>query len=97
MEPIIKKCSSKKHLDVNAVCFCQECRLYMCQKCHQFHSESYDHHLINLDNLIKDDYNFFNGICQEKDHIGKLEFYCRDHNILCCAECIIKHKKEGYG
>ena len=95
---IIKKCSSKSHLEINAICFCQECRVYMCDKCKKFHSDLlFTHHQVNLDNYDKDINNFFNGICQEENHPNLLEFYCRDHNKLCCAACISKLNKNKYG
>ena len=27
----------------------------------------------------------------------KLEFYCKNHNTLCCVSCISRIKEEGYG
>ena len=54
------KCSSKIHKDINASIYCQECRLYLCKKCQHINEESYDHHLINLNN---DNNGFFTGIC----------------------------------
>ena len=45
-------------------------------------------------------YNFddiFTGYCMEKDHNEKLEFFCKNHNKLCCASCLckIKDKRKG--
>ena len=69
------KCSSKNHLEINAICFCQECRLYMCDKCKTFHSDLFvTHHELNLDNLENDINEFFNGTCQEENHPMILEF-----------------------
>ena len=33
-----KKCSAKKHADVNAISYCEECNIYMCNKCMNYHS-----------------------------------------------------------
>ena len=88
------KCSSKIHKDANASIYCQECRLYLCKKCQHFHQESYDHHLLNLS---EDNDDFFTGICKEKNHINELIYYCKNHNKLCCAECIVKLPEEGNG
>ena len=88
------KCSSKIHKEINATIYCQECRLYLCKKCQHFHEESYDHHLINLTN---DNDDFFTGICKEKNHINELIYYCKNHNKLCCASCIVKLPEEGNG
>ena len=34
---------------------------------------------------------------KENNHYNKLEFYCKDHNQLCCAACITKLETKGYG
>ena len=52
-----------------------------------------DHKIINLNQLDE----VFIDKCKEDNHINKLEFFCKDHNILCCACCIAKIKEEGYG
>ena len=93
----IKKCSSKNHLEINAIFYCKECKIYMCDKCQIFHNYIFSEHHINLENSDKDLENIFSGICKEQNHPNVLEFYCKDHNKLCCASCIIKLKKDGYG
>ena len=35
--------------------------------------------------------------CKEENHKDKLEFYCKEHNTLCCTACITKIKEKGYG
>ena len=35
--------------------------------------------------------------CKVENHNYKLEFYCKDHNNLCCLACICKIKVERYG
>ena len=89
-----KKCTSKNHSEINAIIYCNECKKYFCNKCQNYHSEMFnDHIVINLNNLN----DIFIDKCKEIDHINKLEFYCKDHNTLCCASCITKIKEEGYG
>ena len=39
----------------------------------------------------------FIDICKEKNHSIKLEFYCKNHNQLCCGYCITKIKTDDYG
>ena len=39
----------------------------------------------------------FIDICKEKRHSKQLEFYCKNHNKLCCAACITKLETNGYG
>jgi len=89
------KCSNKKHSDINAINYCIECNLYLCNKCTNYHSELLDaHHLYNIDKIIED---IFTGICKESNHKEELEFYCKTHNKLCCAACLSKIKGKGSG
>ena len=89
-----KKCSHKNHKDINAISYCIECNIYMCNKCLSFHSELlYEHHKYNLDYNIE----IFTGICKELNHKKELEYYCKNHNQLCCVGCISKIKGKGNG
>jgi len=93
MENQKKKCSLKKHSENDAINYCQECRIYLCNKFKNHHSEIYEiHHLPNLDKDINE---IFTGYCNEKEHSNKLKHFCKNHNKLCCAECIIKIKDEA--
>ena len=90
-----KKCSLKKHKEINAISYCPECKIYMCNKCESYHSELFQkHHQVKID---KDINLIFTGFCKEKNHLDKLEYYCKNHNKLCCASCIAKIKKNGKG
>ena len=90
-----KKCSHKKHSEINAISYCSECNLYLCNKCTNNHIEYLEtHHLINLD---KNNQEIFTGLCQEFNHKKELIFYCKDHNKLCCAACLCKIKEDGNG
>ena len=110
-----KKCFSEEHKNINAISFCPECRIYMCNKCENLHSSLFKKHnyfKLNKDidilftvfcqeknhsnKLIKDN-EIFTGICKEKNHPMKLEFFCRNHNQLCCVACLCKIKAKGYG
>ena len=88
-------CNSKNHEKTKAIEYCQECRLYLCNKCLINHKELYDHHLLNLNE--EDNADIFTGICKEKNHTCSLDYFCRDHNKLCCALCIVRHAKIGTG
>ena len=90
-----KKCSHKKHSESNAVSYCIECNLYLCNKCKNNHLEYLENHHIN--NLDKNKQEIFTGLCQEINHKIKLLFYCKNHNKLCCAACLCKIKKKGNG
>ena len=91
------KCSLKKHKEIEANIFCQECNIYMCNKCEKNHSELFEnHHQYNLDKN-KNINNIFTGYCKEKNHLGKLIYFCKNHNQLCCTSCISKIKGLGNG
>ena len=92
---IIKKCSSDEHQEIEAVYYCQNCNIYMCNKCEKFHSNIFKKHLKIL--LGKDKTEIFTGLCQEKDHSNKLLFFCKSHNKLSCSSCLCKIKKKGFG
>ena len=95
MENFKKKCSLKEHKEIDAIYFCQECKIYICNKCDQFHSNWYkEHHKFNLNKDLMD---IFTGFCQEKNHSVELRYFCKTHNKLCCAECITKIKDNENG
>ena len=46
------------------------------------------------------EYNFneiFTGISKDPKHKNELDFYCKNHNKLCCLACISKIKDKGNG
>ena len=53
-----------------------------------------NHHQSKLD---KDFKLIFTGFCKEEIHLDKLEYFCNNHNQLCCAVCLCKVKTEGKG
>ena len=88
-----KKCSLKKHSEIDAIIYCQECNIYMCNKCLNYHSELFENH--NKYELGKENINTY--FCKEESHRAELKFYCKNHNKLCCTACISKIKGEDYG
>ena len=95
MENKIKKCSLKKHSEINGVSYCQECKIYLCNKCENHHSELFDnHHSFNIDKNVND---IFIDICELENHFQKLDFFCKTHNQLCCVACLCKIKEKGNG
>ena len=89
------KCSNKKHQEIDAINYCIECNLYLCNKCLNYHSELIEnHHTTNLDKNIHD---IFTGFCSEPNHKIELTFFCKTHNKLCCSECITKIKNKKIG
>ena len=93
---IQKKCSSKEHRESNANIYCIECKVYMCNKCEIFHSNlCQNHQTLKID---KDNSDIFTGFCKEEKHNQmELEFFCKNHNQLCCAACIAKIKTKKIG
>ena len=94
MENRKKKCSIKKHSEIDAVSYCQECKIFLCNKCINLHSELFESH--ESFNLDKDISGIFTDVCKYENHFDKLEFYCKNHNQLCCLACICKIISEGY-
>ena len=95
MENEKKKCSCKKHSEQNAINYCPECDLYLCNKCTNNHSELLINHQVY--NLSKNNDEIFTGKCNELNHKLNLQYFCETHNKLCCAACLSKIKEKGYG
>ena len=96
METNKKRCSNKEHENIDAIFFCSECKIYLCNKCETFHSNLFKNHNSNKLGQISDE--IFLEYCQIKEHNNNsLEFFCKDHNQLCCGFCICKLKGNGKG
>ena len=93
-EEINHKCYLKGHEDIISNIFCEECKIYMCNKCLILHNQFFINHRINKNENSID---IFAGICQEKNHNMKLEYFCKTHNELCCSSCLCKIKTNGNG
>ena len=92
MENGIKKCSLKIHNRIDAIAFCKDCELYLCNKCYNNHIKLYEketHTIINIDKNINDCH------CNEEKHKDELKYYYQTHNILCCESCINEIKIKG--
>ena len=95
METQVKKCSSNKHSEIDAISYCQECKRSFCNKCQNLHSELFEEHkIINLNIDLNE---IFIDLCKQKNHNYKYEFFCKTHNTLCCSICISKIKDEYHG
>ena len=80
---------------IDSISFCQECNIYMCNKCDKVHfGLCQNHPKYNLDEDINE---IFTGYCKKPNHNDELEIFCKNHNELCCAKCIIKIKSKGKG
>ena len=90
-----KKCSMINHKEIDCISYCQECKIYMCNKCEKYHQELFiNHHKYKLD---KDTLEIFTGLCNEQNHLDELIFFCKTHNKLCCSKCITKIKTKDKG
>ena len=93
----MEKCSLIRHKENNALSFCGECTIFMCNKCERHHSELFQNlKLIKLDEC-KDISEINSGICKEKNHKEELKYFCKKHNKLCCVKCIAKIKDDENG
>ena len=88
------KCSFEEHKEIDAKSYCPECKIFMCNKCENNHSLLFkNHHPYN----INKEEEIFSGFCKERNHPNKLEFFCKNHNQLCCVACLCKLNEKGYG
>jgi len=95
MENKKQKCSLKEHNELDAISYCPECKMYMCNKCEKLHLGLFqNHHSFTLDKDLKE---IFTGFCKVENHQLELVYYCKTHNELCCAQCITKIKSRGNG
>ena len=94
----MEKCSSINHKEIEALSFCNDCKLYMCNKCEKLHSELFqkNHNLIKLEKG-KDLADMLSGFCNEKNHKLELKYFCKNHNRLCCARCVAGLEDEEDG
>ena len=91
-----KYCSLSEHQKNEANMFCLECKQFRCNKCEKLYSEICKNHTkYKYENNNQKD--IFIGYCLEKNHLKELNYYCKQHNILCCAQCITKIKDEENG
>jgi len=93
----MKKCSNIEHQDINAVLYCSECKIFMCNKCEKSHSDLFK--TTHQNKIIKDinTDEIFTGICSEENHKNELIYFCINHNKLCCVECIAKIAAKNNG
>ena len=94
----MEKCSSINHKEIEALSFSNDCKLYMCNKCENYHSELFKerHNLIKLQK-DKDMDDVLSEFCNEKNHKLEFQYLCKKHNTLCCAKCITKLKGKENG
>ena len=89
------KSSCSAHKESDAISFCEQCKIFMCNKCLNYHKELFKNH--QQYKIDKNNNDIFIDICKENGHEKKLEFFCKIHNELCCGLCIAKLNEKGYG
>ena len=95
MEKINEKCSFIEHNQLDAFYYCKECKVYMCNKCSIHHKGLCKNH--QQLNLSKEYETIYIDICKEEKHNLEFQYFCKNHNILCCAKCITKIKNKENG
>ena len=95
MDKTIQKCTLELHKENEAYLFYPECKIYICNKCEKLHLGLFSNH--HATKIEKDKNEIFTGLCQEKNHLYELKYFCKSHNKLCCAECITKFKGKEHG
>ena len=91
-----KTCSFQGHEKIPSNIYCISCNIYMCQKCESFHSKLLPNHKIyNIDKINLEEIS--QQLCNEEKHNLELQYFCKNHNILCCAKCITKIKNKENG
>ncbi len=93
MENKNEKCSSNEHKEIDAINYCQICKIYMCNKCNNIHNKLCPNHGLYNRELTEN----FSFICKEENHFAELNYFCKNHNTLCCSACICKIKGKGNG
>ena len=59
------KCFTEEHKEINAISFCPECKIYMCNKCENYHKPFFKNHQIYK---LNNEDEIFTGYCKEKNH-----------------------------
>ena len=85
---LIKTCSLEDHKEIQANLYCSQCRINMCKKCENIHNALFKNHYTY--NISPNKEEIFTGFCQEQNHHIELKYFCKNHNLLCCAACIAK-------
>ena len=55
------KCSNVDHKEIDAINYCAECKIYICNKCTNYHKGLLKNHL--LYSINKDIQDIFTGFC----------------------------------
>lgn len=71
-----------KNVTSEAVQYCYECQNNFCQRCMKTHNASFLHHSLTDTGTLS-----FENSCTKHER-NTLDFYCVEHDCLCCPSCI---------
>ena len=75
MEATKKKCSLLEHKEIDAILFCEECKIYLCNKCESYHSKLFPiHHTYNSE---KDLMKYFQVFAKKINIMKNLNFFVK--------------------
>ena len=84
-----QKCSNSSHKENIAISFCQECKIYMCNKCDKLHSEFIEnHHQFKLEKEKSVD-EIFTGLCKQNIFAKFIMYYAAQNVSLKLKEKIL--------
>ncbi|KAL3884089.1 hypothetical protein ACJMK2_030311 [Sinanodonta woodiana] len=99
VERLCNSCTSE-NMSEPAVQFCVECKEAFCETCLKFHRKlnaTKDHKTININeisNNLETRLKNGNGFGCPKHAIKEIEFFCKSHDMVCCATCLFNDHRE---
>ena len=88
-----QKCSLEEHKESEAISYCQECNIFMCNKCDKVHlSIRKNHHIFSLDKNVKE---IFTSFSKEEKHLYELENIYKIHDRLYYEQSTTNIKNKG--
>ncbi|CAG2216602.1 unnamed protein product [Mytilus edulis] len=81
---------SDEGISTVAIRFCSDCEESLCKECVEYHKKckaTKSHHLIDLASIAKSKIPTVKKSCEVHEDVS-LDFYCTQHDTLCCRVCI---------
>ena len=92
IDPYCETCFENKNKKFGIACFCEECNIFMCTKCHDVHKQmpvSQKHRVLKGSKMPKSlaDKPVKYSNCEL--HINNInDRYCLKHHVMLCSECL---------
>ena len=92
IDPYCETCFENKNKKFGIACFCEECNIFMCTKCHDVHKQmpvSQNHRVVRGSKMPKSlaDKPVKYSNCEL--HINNInDRYCLKHHVMLCSECL---------